>query len=400
MALQNPRDEAMAQFHSPDDIPHFLGLLSNDTPPSNSSSDDPSSAISYITYVDDSLAFLYALLALTALVQLIRIQVRLPQVHWTTQKVFHVLNFLTATCRAIVFACRSEVEDVIKESRPFLYTVLLDAPGLLFFSTYTLLILFWAEIYYQATVSSTLTAGRGTRDAEQPSGGGAHTGGAHTVGGGGPPPHQGDPPQKRVFLMTNLLAYAAFIALSASTPRDAAQQAVIVQVFFAGLAMVTTYLFLLYGARLFMLLRRFPLDSRGRRSKLQEIGMITSIACTCFSVRSFLLVESVLHGDESRYGLDVMGHPVINGAYYLGCEIVPMALVMYILRKLPPKMRQSSRGGTSQERTEPTPGGRRHPSLQEDPGVMSAGAYQTTDAVDAAMDLEEPLLEEDDTTSP
>jgi hypothetical protein len=28
--------------------------------------------------------------------------------------------------------------------------VLLDIPGLLFFSTYTLLVLFWAEIYHQA----------------------------------------------------------------------------------------------------------------------------------------------------------------------------------------------------------------------------------------------------------
>jgi hypothetical protein len=27
--------------------------------------------------------------------------------------------------------------------------VLLDLPGLLFFTTYTLLVLFWAEIYYQ-----------------------------------------------------------------------------------------------------------------------------------------------------------------------------------------------------------------------------------------------------------
>ena len=33
---------------------------------------------------------------------------------------------------------------------PALQAVLLDLPGLLFFSTYTLLVLFWAEIYHQA----------------------------------------------------------------------------------------------------------------------------------------------------------------------------------------------------------------------------------------------------------
>ena len=30
-----------------------------------------------------------------------------------------------------------------------LQSVLLDLPGLLFFTTYTLLVLFWAEIYHQ-----------------------------------------------------------------------------------------------------------------------------------------------------------------------------------------------------------------------------------------------------------
>ena len=38
-----------------------------------------------------------------------------------------------------------------------------------------------------------------------------------------------------------------------------------------------------------------------------------------------------------------MSHPVLNGAYYLGCEVLPMALVMYILRKLPPKVRDDGR---------------------------------------------------------
>lgn len=33
-----------------------------------------------------------------------------------------------------------------------LTSVVLDFPGLLFFTTYTLLVLFWAEIYYQVSV--------------------------------------------------------------------------------------------------------------------------------------------------------------------------------------------------------------------------------------------------------
>ena len=41
----------------------------------------------------------------------------------------------------------AQVEDIQPEAVQY---VLLDLPGLLFFTTYTLLVLFWAEIYHQA----------------------------------------------------------------------------------------------------------------------------------------------------------------------------------------------------------------------------------------------------------
>ncbi len=40
--------------------------------------------------------------------------------------------------------------QVSQANAPVIQAVLLDLPGLLFFSTYTLLVLFWAEIYHQA----------------------------------------------------------------------------------------------------------------------------------------------------------------------------------------------------------------------------------------------------------
>ena len=36
----------------------------------------------------------------------------------------------------------------------------------------------------------------------------------------------------------------------------------------------------------------------------------------------------------------MMGHPLLNLIYYSGAEIIPSALVLYILRKLPPKRPQ------------------------------------------------------------
>jgi hypothetical protein len=35
--------------------------------------------------------------------------------------------------------------------------------------------------------------------------------------------------------------------------------------------------------------------------------------------------------------LDVLYHPILNAIYYMLVEIIPSALVLYILRKLPPK---------------------------------------------------------------
>jgi hypothetical protein len=45
----------------------------------------------------------------------------------------------------------AQVEDIKPEAVQY---VLLDLPGLLFFTTYTLLVLFWAEIYHQARHAS------------------------------------------------------------------------------------------------------------------------------------------------------------------------------------------------------------------------------------------------------
>ena len=41
--------------------------------------------------------------------------------------------------------------------------------------------------------------------------------------------------------------------------------------------------------------------------------------------------------DQGDADLDVMAHPLLNIIYYTACELIPSALVLYILRKLPPK---------------------------------------------------------------
>ncbi|TYH33480.1 hypothetical protein ES332_D13G063200v1 [Gossypium tomentosum] len=93
------------------------------------------------------LAVSYAFVSFGALVQLYRIQQRVPEYGWATQKVFHLMNFVVNGLRAVLFGFYKTAFLVKSKA---LEMVLLDLPNLLFFSTYMLLVLFWAEIYYQA----------------------------------------------------------------------------------------------------------------------------------------------------------------------------------------------------------------------------------------------------------
>lgn len=232
---------------------------------------------------------------MTALVQIIRIQARVPEYGWTTQKVFHALNFMVALLRAVSFVCRPEIQHI----SPVLRALILDVPGLLFFSTYTLLVLFWAEIYYQALSKP-----------------------ADTL--------------KRSFVLINVVVYVieCSILMVGYGPWGSSILIRVAAFFMACMSFGAACAFVLYGGRLFFMLQRFPIDSRGRRSKLQEVGLITSICASCFLFRSFMVARSAC---SDEFDLDVLGHPVLNVLYYSGAEIVPSALVLYILRKLPPK---------------------------------------------------------------
>ncbi|KAI3795703.1 hypothetical protein L1987_38360 [Smallanthus sonchifolius] len=64
------------------------------------------------------------------------------------------------------------------------------------------------------------------------------------------------------------------------------------------------------------MLHRFPIDSVGRRKKLHE---------------------DVSSAFDSEVSLDVPDHQVLNLIFYMLTEILPSALALFILRKLPPK---------------------------------------------------------------
>ncbi|KAI3680550.1 hypothetical protein L6452_35323 [Arctium lappa] len=237
----------------------------------------------------------YALVSAIALIQLVRIELRVPEYGWTTQKVFHLMNFVVNGVRAIVFGFHLQVFGL--HPKVFIW-MLLEVPGLLFFSTYTLLVLFWAEIYHQAKSLPTDKL-------------------------------------RIVYVSVNAGVYliqgCLWIYLWLD---DSSMVQFFGKIFVAVVSLMAAAGFLLYGGRLFFMLRRFPIESKGRQKKLHEVGSVTAICFTCFLVRCFV---DVLSAFDSEVSLDVLDHPVLNFIFYMLVEILPSALVLYILRKLPPK---------------------------------------------------------------
>ncbi|TXG47066.1 hypothetical protein EZV62_026360 [Acer yangbiense] len=206
----------------------------------------------------------YALVSTVALIQLIRIELRVPEYGWTTQKVFHLMNFIVNGVRAIVFGFHKQVFFLSPKAR----SLPTDKLRILYISTnaavYFIQVCLWVFIWVDDN---------------------------------------------------SVVEFAG-------------------KIFIAVVSFIAALGFLLYGGRLFFMLRRFPIESKGRRKKLHEVGSVTAICFTCFLIRCFVVVLSAFDKDAS---LDVLNHPVLNMIYYMLVEILPSALVLYILRKLPPK---------------------------------------------------------------
>uniref|UniRef100_A0A6N2NGM8 THH1/TOM1/TOM3 domain-containing protein n=1 Tax=Salix viminalis TaxID=40686 RepID=A0A6N2NGM8_SALVM len=200
-------------------------------------------------------------------------------------RIFHVLAALYSIVAAVALIFQH---------------VLLDSPSLAFFTTYALLVLFWAEIYYQARAIST--------DGLRPS-----------------------------FFTINAVVYAIQIAMWLVLAWKTTPIVFILsKMFFAGSLLYTInfFAYLVTLQWLFLMLQRFPVESKGRRKKLQEVGYVTTICFSCFLVRCIMMCFNAF--DEAA-DLDVLDHPVLNFIYYLLVEILPSSLVLFILRKLPPK---------------------------------------------------------------
>ena len=205
------------------------------------------------------------------------------------------MNFVVNGVRAVLFGFHHQVFLVHPKA---LCWILLDLPGLLFFSAYTLLVLFWAEIYHQARSLPTDKL-------------------------------------RITYISVNVAVYLAQVVIWVCIwVNDNSTVELVGKIFMAVVSFIAALGFLLYGGRLFIMLRRFPIESKGRRKKLHEVGSVTAICFTCFLIRCIVVGVSAFDRDLT---LDVLDHPVLNLIYYMVVEVLPSALVLFILRKLPPK---------------------------------------------------------------
>ncbi|XP_039004412.1 tobamovirus multiplication protein 1-like isoform X1 [Hibiscus syriacus] len=213
----------------------------------------------------------YALVSSVALIQLIRIELRVPEYGWTIQKVFHLMNFIVNGVRAIVFGFHKQVFVLHPK---VLTLILLDLPGLLFFSTYTLLVLFWAEIYHQArslltdklrifyvsinaviyVIQVCLWVYLWIDDNSVVEFIGKIFIAGKCYGESSKQVHKVYLWVLLIFLKGNLLHFKSFFTLP------------LISLFFSPVvSFVASLGFLLYGGRLFFMPTRFPIESKGRR---------------------------------------------------------------------------------------------------------------------------------------
>ncbi|XP_050262322.1 tobamovirus multiplication protein 1-like isoform X2 [Quercus robur] len=206
----------------------------------------------------------YALVSFITLVQLLRIQLRVPEYGWTTQKVFHLMNFIVNGLRSVLFGLYKSVFLIRPKARSLPTNKLRPAYYVINGLIYIIQVCIWIFIRLSRSPVAVETA----------------------------------------------------------------------KLFFSVISFSVALGFLIYGGRLFVMLRHFPIESRGRQKKLYEVGFVTGICCTCFLIRCVMLAFSAFDKDTD---FDILDHPILNLIYYLLVEIVPSALVLFILRKLPPR---------------------------------------------------------------
>jgi len=251
------------------------------------------------------LGVFYFVLFLISVFQLVRITrfSEVPLSKFSTQKSFFTLLCSTAIFRTFFFfivpLATTGDFGISKFDNPYL-TILDDFGCLVFFSSFSLLILFWAEIIYHARNKRLIYSSK----------------------------------VKPAFHLLIFLIYALQIAIWVLLSTIARSYFHYVDVidhcYYSFISLIAFAGFVYFGGKLYIMLQRNPIESAGRKNKMREVLLVTAICAFCFIARAiaFLVITLDTPLETNMYSVII---------FYTIAEVVPAILVLFILRKLPPR---------------------------------------------------------------
>ena len=301
--------------------------------------------------------------AVTAGAQFVRLVQR--GAPWTTQKVLHVLILIAASVRVLFFYVASVAWDMgkgeLSASEPvwrMAFYVCDELPTLLFFTVYTAVLLFWAELYYIASDASQVyetmvqpldsavntaayvvlvvlwaldatawssfdecvAAARSSaraRDQARARAERARRDGGLRFETRVPPPAAAAPRLTRALdLMTRRYATRPYT------------------VFVAALYICTSAVFVFYGRSAARELSHVPIELGMRRRKLREVGVMTWASTLAMVARAVVLLMIA----DSKIPLEQSGDVARAVLYFALLEFAPIALVLFYYRRMPQPM--------------------------------------------------------------
>ena len=291
--------------------------------------------------------------AITAGAQFVRLVQR--GAPWTTQKVLHVLILIAASVRVLFFYVASVAWDMgkgeLSASEPvwrMAFYVCDELPTLLFFTVYTAVLLFWAELYYIASDASQVY-----ETMVQPLDSAVNTA-AYVV--------------LVVLWALDATAWSSFdecVSRATRLTRSARESATRslrferfrhrgrvldararslarshryatrpYTVFVAALYICTSAVFVFYGRSAARELSHVPIELGMRRRKLREVGVMTWASTLAMIARAVVLLMIA----DSKIPLEQSGDVARAVLYFALLEFAPIALVLFYYRRMPQPM--------------------------------------------------------------
>lgn len=251
-------------------------------------------------------AIAYAITSAFAGLQLIRLNGR--GAPWTTQKVLHVLVVL-ATCVRATFFCLSMktwgwTSGDLSAAEPMArmaFYVCDELPTMVFFTVYTAVTLFWAEMYYIAS-----DAARIYEDTVQP-----------------------------VDSVVNTAAYVFLVGLWLLFATRWADYVYYVNrayaIFVSVLYVCTAALLFAFGRSAAKELHQVPIELQMRRKKLREVSVMTTAITASMVGRALVLVAFA----DQPLPVNSLFAVFLASVYFGALELLPVVLVLYYYRRMP-----------------------------------------------------------------